>query len=151
MKILEGTMILTSPMDYESVCINGTTVQFLSGITLAVSTVNIFIFLFDLYVKYEIMSYESSHDPSKTKFVEHVESQQDDDDEDDEDDGEGQQDHENNDDNDESQQDDEDEDEDVESQQDDEDEDEDVESQQDEELDTQSEPIKNVINEHIVV
>ena len=53
-------MILTSSIDYESVCIDSSTVRFLSGITLAVSTINIFIFLFDLYIKYEIMSYETS-------------------------------------------------------------------------------------------
>jgi hypothetical protein len=59
-------MILTSPMDYDSVCINGSTVQFLSGITLAVSTVNIFIFLFDLYIKYDIMSYDPSNEKEQS-------------------------------------------------------------------------------------
>ena len=53
-------------MDYDSVCINGSTVQFLSGLTMALSTVNIFIFLFDLYIKYEIMSYDPSNDTSKS-------------------------------------------------------------------------------------
>lgn len=141
-KELEGTMILTSPMDYESVCINGTTVQFLSGITLAVSTVNIFIFLFDLYIKYDIMSYESSHEPSKTKTIGDNSSQYEDDDvesysqnEDNDDDDE---------DSDESQSQDED-------QQEDDSLDEAEDKDEDEELETQSEPIKNVVNEHIVV
>jgi hypothetical protein len=42
-------------IDYSSFCIDGTSIQILSGITLAMSTVNIMIFLFDLYIKYEIM------------------------------------------------------------------------------------------------
>jgi nucleosome binding factor SPN SPT16 subunit len=42
-------------LDYSAVCIDGTSIQILSGITLAMSTVNIMIFLFDLYVKYENM------------------------------------------------------------------------------------------------
>jgi len=132
--------------DYNSVCIDGSTIQFLSGITLAVSTVNIFIFLFDLYIKYDIMSYESSYEPSKTKTIGDNSSQYEDDDvesysqnEDNDDDEE---------DSDESQSQDEDDDQ----QEDDSlDEAEYKDEDEDKELETQSEPIKNVVNEHIVV
>jgi len=69
-------MILTSSIDYESVCIDSSTVRFLSGITLAVSTINIFIFLFDLYIKYEIMSYEASTRTDSNKVVEDDEEEE---------------------------------------------------------------------------
>jgi hypothetical protein len=57
---------MRSLSNYDDFCIDGASIQFLSGITLAFSTINIFIFLFDLYVKYENMTAKKQVSFSKT-------------------------------------------------------------------------------------